>query len=169
MIANTFGRKCWFDRYVVSGRVANEYRRRIKEAEDKATDVLGDNHDDEWERLDYIFEELEEEAVAQREKMEERIDTVKTEYKLSLHPSKRSKGPSGVPRNRFENAIEYTNEVCGLANLCTQEVPLIEAQYDELCIRRKAHIAYRLELLKAHCCMCRVRISQDLKLGLTAK
>ena len=83
--------------------------------------------------------------------MEEQFDTVKTEYKLSLHPSKRSKGPSGVPRNRFENAIEYTNEICGLANLCAQEIRLIEARYDELCIRRKEHIAYRLEMLKAHC------------------
>ena len=82
MIANTYGHKWWFIRYVMSGRVAGECRCRAKEAEDKATDVLGDDHDDEWERLDYIFEELEKEAVAQREKMEERIDTVKTEYLL---------------------------------------------------------------------------------------
>jgi hypothetical protein len=83
MIANTYGPKWWFIRYVMIGRVAGECRRRAKEAEDKATDVLGDDHDDKWERLDYIFEGLEEEAVAKREKMEKRIDTVKTEYKLS--------------------------------------------------------------------------------------
>ena len=148
MIANAYGCRWWSFRYGLI--IAEECRRRAKEAEDKATDVLGDDHDDEWERLDYLFEELEEEADAKREEMEERIDNVKTEYKLSLHPSKRSKGPSGVPRDRFENAIEYTNEVCGLTNLCAQEICLIEAKYDELCIRRKAHFAYRLELWKAH-------------------
>ena len=76
MIANAYGRKWWSFRYSF---VAGECRRRAKEAEDKATDVLGDDHDDEWERLDYLFEELEEEANAKREEMEERIDDVKTE------------------------------------------------------------------------------------------
>jgi hypothetical protein len=77
MIANNYGRKWWFIRCVMSGRVAKDCRRRIKEAEDKAANVLDDNCEDEWERLDYLFEEMKDEVDELHETMEDGINTVK--------------------------------------------------------------------------------------------
>jgi len=175
MIANTYGCKWWFIRYVMSGRVARECRRRIEEAEDGAADVLDDNREDEWERLDYLFEEMKEKVLGLHATMERRIGTVKASFQRSLRRSERPRGPSGVPKVLFENALLYTSEVSGLADSCTQKIRQIEERYDELCIRRKAHFADCLELWKAHLKLfavgayVSVRVSQKAKSGLTAK
>jgi hypothetical protein len=149
MIVNTFGRKCWFERYVMSGRVASECRCRVDEVENRVGDVLDDNRDEEWKRLDYLFEDLEDEIKDLRANLEVDIDSLKANYEQSLVQLMKLVGPC-VSKDRFSNLLFYTSEVSRLADICTQEVSLIDEQYDELCIRRKAHFVYRLGMWRAH-------------------
>jgi hypothetical protein len=77
MIANTFGRKCWFDRYVMSGRVASECRRRVDEVKNRVGNVLDNNRDEEWKCLDFLFEDLEGEINDLRANLEADINSVR--------------------------------------------------------------------------------------------
>ena len=67
MIANTGGRICWFILYALDGQVARECRHRVEEAEDNAAAKLGDNREDEWERLDELFKEMQDTTDRHRE------------------------------------------------------------------------------------------------------
>ena len=130
----------------MSGRVVRECRRRVDEVENRVGNVLDDNRDEEWKRLDFLFEDLKDEINDLRATMEVEIDSVKADYQHSLVRSGKPEGPSGVPKDLFAHLLLYTSEVSRFADICTQEVCQIKEQYDELCICRKAHFAYRLGL-----------------------
>ena len=82
-----------------------ECRHRIEKAEYNAAAKLGDNREDKWERLDELFEEMQDNVLTLHNTMEHRIDSVKASLQRMLHQLDGPSGPSGLPENLFGKAL----------------------------------------------------------------
>jgi len=134
----------------MSGQVVMECFRWIETAEDIAADKLGDGRESKWERLDELFEDIQDNVLSLHNTMERQIKTAKAALRRSLRRSDGPSGPSGLPKNLFGKALWYTRHISGLTDSCTRRIIRFEEKYDQLCFRRRKHFAYRRKLWKAH-------------------